>query len=200
MTRKEQIEKRIQNLESGTAFIASDFLDLSDYENVRKILNRLTDAKRIRRLLPGVYDAPRYSVLLEEWEAPNLHEVALALARKYNWSIAPTGNTALNLLGMSTQVPGKWTYISDGRYVTYNVKGTLLEFKHRANGEISGLSMKAAMVIQAIQAIGKDQITEEHLSVLRDFLSEDERHELMVKGKATKTWVYQFIRKIGEAA
>ncbi len=200
MTSANQIEKRIQNMEPGTVFIAGDFFDLSDYENVRKVLNRLTDAKKIRRLLPGIYDAPRYSALLKEWEAPNLHEVAIALARKYNWSIAPTGNTALNLLGLSTQVPGKWTYISDGRYVTYNVAGTQLEFKHRANGEISGLSMNVAMVIQAIQAIGKDQMREEELGVLRNFLSEDERHELMVKGKATKTWVYQIIREIGEAA
>ncbi|MDD4368982.1 MAG: DUF6088 family protein [Oscillospiraceae bacterium] len=200
MTNTKQIEKRIQSMKPGTAFIASDFFDLSDYENVRKILNRLTDAKKIRRLLPGVYDAPRYSKLLIEWEAPNLHEVALALARKYNWSIAPTGNTALNVLGLSTQVPGKWMYISDGRYVTYNVAGTLLEFKHRANGEISGLSKEVAMVIQAIQAIGKDQMTEESLKILRDFLSDSERQELLIKGKATKSWVYQIIREIGAAA
>lgn len=37
-----------------------------------------------------------------------------AIARKYNWTIAPSGNTALNLLGLSTQVPSKWKYVSYG--------------------------------------------------------------------------------------
>ena len=42
-----------------------------------------------------------------------------ALAHSYHWTIAPCGNTALNLLGLSTQVTAIWSYISDEHYKTY---------------------------------------------------------------------------------
>ena len=51
-----------------------------------------------------------------------------ALARSYHWTIAPCGNTALNLLGLSTQVTVVWSYISDGPYKTYELNSTKLEF------------------------------------------------------------------------
>ena len=51
-----------------------------------------------------------------------------ALARSYHWTIAPCGNTALNLLGLSTQVTAVWSYISDGPYETYELNSTKLEF------------------------------------------------------------------------
>ena len=110
----QKIEERIDNFNNGKVFISSDFLDIADYETVRKILNRLTDSKKIQKIVKGVYYNPSYNELIKEYEAPSVHEVAKAIARKYNWTIAPSGNTALNLLGLSTQVPSKWTYVSDG--------------------------------------------------------------------------------------
>ena len=49
--------------------------------------------------------------------------MAKAIARNYNWTIAPTGDAALNLLGISTQVPSKWEYVSSGPYKEYNIEG-----------------------------------------------------------------------------
>jgi hypothetical protein len=74
----------------------------------------LPASEYIRRVIRGVYDKPKYSTLLQEYSAPNPNEIADALARNYSWTIAPTGNTALNLLGLSTQVPANWSYISSG--------------------------------------------------------------------------------------
>ena len=112
---KDKIQTSIENLADGSVFISSDFLDIADYETVRKSLNRLVNEGVIHRIVNGVYYRPRYIELIGEYEAPSINEVATAIARKYNWTIAPSGNTALNLLGLSTQVPSQWTYISDGR-------------------------------------------------------------------------------------
>lgn len=62
----------------------------------------------------GVYYYPRYSELIQEYETPSPNKVTEAIARKFNWTIAPCGDTALNMLGLATQVPAKWSYISDG--------------------------------------------------------------------------------------
>lgn len=120
----------------------------------------------------------------------SVDEVADAIARKYNWTIAPSGNTALNLLGLSTQVPAKWTYISDGRYASFNVGKARIEFKHRNNGDISNMSTLTAM--------GKENITSQQIDYLRKKLSEEEKSILLAEGKTTSVWVYSIIKKISE--
>ena len=105
----------------------------------------------MRRILKGVYEKPKYSKLLDEYVAADPEAVANALARSYHWTIAPCGNTALNLLGLSTQVTAVWSYISDGPYKTYEWNSTKLEFKHRTNKEITGLSYMTSLVIQGIK-------------------------------------------------
>ena len=112
----QQIYERICDAKPQTAFVILDFCDLTDYDTAKKSLLRLEEKGKIQRIIRGVYYNPRFSQLLQEYEAPSVDEVAKALARNYNWTIAPSGNAALNQLGLSTQVPAKWIYISDGPY------------------------------------------------------------------------------------
>lgn len=195
---KESVVKKIESFEAGTVFIANDFLEIASYERIRNILNRLVKDGTIHRILNGVYYQPKYSELIEEYEAPNVHQVALAIARKYNWTITPSENTALNILGLSTQVPAKWVYLSDGRYVTYSFGGIDIEFKRRSNAEISNMSTITSMVIQAIKAIGKNRISEEQIDILKNRLSSEEKKALLKEGKTATAWIYEILRKIGE--
>lgn len=197
---KEEIYNRIQHFNSETVFIASDFFDIAEYETVRKSLNRLTNEEKIKKIANGIYYNPKYIELIGEYEAPSVHQVALAIAKKYNWTIAPSGNTALNMLGLSTQVPAKWTYISDGRYYDFSFGNTSIEFKRRSNSKISKMSTNTAMLIQAIKAIGKEKITDEQISYLKRKLSGPQKEELLKEGKTTSQWIYQIFRRINEVA
>ncbi len=198
MNYKQKILNRIDSFEPKQVFIANDFFDIAGYETVRSTLNRLVEDKEIIRIMKGIYYKPKYIELIGEYEAPSVNEVANAIARKYNWTIAPSGNTALNLLGLSTQVPAKWTYISDGRYASFSFGNATIEFKRRNNGEISKMSTLTAMVIQSVKAIGKDKITSEQIDYLRGKLSEKEKFELIEDSKTTSAWVYDVIKKISE--
>lgn len=95
-----KIKERTDNFNNDKVFISIDFLDIADYETVRKTLNRLTNSEKIQKIVKGVYYNPKYNELIEEYEAPSVHEVAKAIVRKYNWTIATSGNTVLNLLGL----------------------------------------------------------------------------------------------------
>lgn len=193
------IYNRILQFNSDYVFIANDFFDISNYETVRKTLNRLTAQGKIRRILKGIYYNPKYIDIIQEYEAPSINEVAIAIARKYNWTIAPSGNTALNLLGLSTQIPAKWSYISDGRYVSFLLDNNItIEFKHRTNGEISNMSTLTAMIIQAIKTIGKDKITDEEIQHLQKKLSDKDKKNVLEESKTTSAWVYSIIQKICE--
>ena len=101
----EKISDKINDFDSHKVFFANDFLDIASYETARKTLNRMVNERKIKRVIDGFYYNPRYSELIGEYEAVSIHELALAIARKYNWNIAPYNSTALNLLGLSTQVP-----------------------------------------------------------------------------------------------
>ena len=198
MNYKQEILSRIRNFEYNQVFIANDFFDIAGYETVRSTLNRLVEDKEIIRIMKGIYYKPKYIALIGEYEVPSVNEVTNAIARKYNWTIAPSGNTALNLLGLSTQVPAKWTYISDGRYASFSFGNVTIEFKRRNNGDISKMSTLTAMVIQSIKAIGKDKIIPEQIDYLRGKLSDKEKSELLADGKTTSAWVYGIIKKICE--
>lgn len=194
----DQIKNRINDFDSRKVFINNDFLDIAGNETVRRTLNQLVSENKIKRVINGFYYNPRYSELIGEYEAVSIHELALAIARKYNWNIAPYNSTALNLLGLSTQVPTHYKYISSGRYKEYKIGDTVLEFKKVNPGEIANMSLKTATVIQAIKSLGKENITNEVIQKIRENLTEKERKGLMNESKSVPSWIYEVIREISE--
>ena len=194
----EKISNKINSFDSHKVFFANDFLDIASNATVRQILKRLADEDKIKRVIDGFYYNPSYSELIGEYEAVSIHELALAIARKYNWNIAPYNSTALNLLGLSTQVPTHYKYISSGRYKEYKIGDTVLEFKKVNPGEIANMSLKTATVIQAIKSLGKEDITREVIQKIRENLTEKERIDLMNESKSVPAWVYEVIREICE--
>ena len=192
----QEIRKRILTAEDGTLFIASDFADIADTGTVRSALYRLVQNGNLRRILNGIFEKPKFSKLLNEYVAADPDAVAKALARSYHWTIAPCGNTALNLLGLSTQVTAVWSYISDGPYKTYRWNNTKLEFKHRTNKEITGLSYMTILVIQALKTLGKENVTSKTIQVLRSRLSEDDKAAMLIEATESTDWVYDTIRQI----
>ena len=184
------ILERIRVAEPESVFVSTDYVDLANVNTVRQCLSRMEQTGELQRIMRGVYYRPVFSQLLGEYEAPSPHHVAQALARKFNWSIAPSGATALNLLGLSTQVPAKWSYISD------NVGKLELEFKHRSNREISGLSYKSAMVIQALRALGKENVDDTTIKKLQRLLTDHEKQALLQEAQQAVAWIYNLIKKI----
>lgn len=191
-----QIQERIGCVPEGTIFVSSDFADIADTETIRRNLNRLTQTGTLRRILKGVYEKPKYSKMLDEYVAADPDAVAKALARSYHWTIAPCGNTALNLLGLSTQVTAVWSYISDGPYKTYEWNSTKLEFKHRTNKEITGLSYMTSLVIQALKTLGKSNVTPEIIQILSEKLTADDKKACLKEATESTDWVYDTIRQI----
>ncbi len=197
-----QIANRIEKAEAGSVFVSADFADIADTETVRRTMNRLVSSGQLRRILKGVYEKPKYSKLLGENVAADPDKVAQALARNYHWTIAPCGNTALNLLGLSTQVTAVWSYISDGPYKSYEWNSTKLEFKHRTNKEITGLSYMTVLLIQALKTLGMGNVTDEIIDKLKAKLSDKEKQLALVEATEATDWVFNTVRRIagGETA
>ena len=191
-----QIRERVCSYEAGTIFVTSDFGDIADTSTIRQSLSRLVQTGTLRRILKGVYEKPKYSQVLDEYAAADPDAVAKALARSYHWTIAPCGNTALNLLGLSTQVTAVWSYISDGPYKKYEWNSTKLDFKHRTNKEITGLSYMTSLIIQALKTLGKSNVTPEMMQTLSQKLTEEDKRICLKEAAESTDWVYDTIRQI----
>lgn len=191
-----QIENRIRNSPKGTIFVTSDFTDLASSDAANKALLRLEKAGLIRRILFGVYEYPEYNEFLGEYVEPSPDMVAHALARKFGWTIVPCGDTALNMLGLSTQVPAVWLYVSDGTYKEYTYGNTVIRFKRTTNKEISKISYKTALVIQALKALGKENITDEIINQIASVTTDREKTAMFAEAKYATAWIYDVIKEI----
>jgi len=193
-----QIEDRIKGYPYGTAFSASDFLDIADANSVSQALFRIEKNGTIRRVMNGVYDKPAYSKLIQEYGVPRIDKIADALARRFNWNIAPSGDTALNILHISTQVPNAWEYVSDGPYRDYLIGKTPLRFRHVMPREINGYSAITVMVIQGIRAIGKGNMTQEQRERFSSAITAQDRETLLKEARTATGWIFREIKHICE--
>ena len=191
-----KIEDRILSMPYGTVFVTADFHDIADTQTVSKSLSRLCAGHKIRRLAWGIYDRPVFSTLLNEYAAADMNLTAKAIARNFGWTVFPCGDTALSILGISTQIPAVWQYVSDGPYREYQFGKTRVCFKHCANKDISGLSEKNAILIQALKALGKDSITEEVLKKFSLMLSREESISFAKETERRTVWIHRVAKEI----
>ncbi len=192
----EEIENRIEISKPGTVFLTKDFTDIASNSTVRKCLGRQVSSGKLRRIIQGVYEKPAYSSLLKQYLPTNPDTVASAIANTYRWTIAPCGDLALNKLGLSTQVPVVWSYISDGPYRDFSWDNITIEFKHRANREISQMSTFTTMLIEAIRALGKERIDDTILQQLKSLIPDNKKDSVLEEAKNSTNWIYEIIRKV----
>jgi hypothetical protein len=191
-----QILARIYGKGRGNVFTAKDFLDLATHETVRQALRRFAGEGTIRRILIGVYDYPAFSKMLNAPASPDPDAMAMAIARAHGWTIMPAGDTALNLVGLSTQVPGQWQYYSDGPSKKYDWAGGRLVFKHRTNKETTILSPRTALLVQALKTLGKKRIDSAVLTTLRKRFNAKERTRAVREARYATSWVYEIIKRL----
>ena len=192
------IRARITESKPGSVFVATDFTDIAQSETVNTMLARLCMEGVLRRIKWGLYEFPDYNDFLGEYIAPSPDMIAHAIARNFDWKIAPSGANALNILGLSTQVPATLTYACDGAYKEYEFGKTKIKFKKVSNSDFASGDEKAMLIVQAIKALGRKNITESALSRISAVISPDEMKNLMKAAQHTTTWVSKCLMEVLE--
>lgn len=191
-----EIKRRIESAQPGTVFLTADFKDVATTTTIRKCLGRQVEEKKIRRIMDGIYEKPVYSELLQDYVQANPDTVARAIARGFRWTIAPCGDVALNKLGLSTQVPTVWSYISDGPYRNFTWGNVTLSFKHRTNREISLMSETTTLVIEAFKTLGKERVDYNVILSLKNKLPKEEKEKILQEATGVSEWIHTAIRKV----
>ncbi len=180
----------------GYVFSGADFVDQFPGDNIDKALSNLNKEGKIRRIMRGIYDFPKYSELLQQYLSPEIDKVAHALARKFKWQIEPSGDTALYLLGLSTQVPARYVYFSNGPKREYKVMDNPLEFKKIALKNVGFKYAESALLVQAIKSLGKDNISAEIITKLKQKIDSKLYPKIVKDTKTVTDWIYNVIKQV----
>ena len=184
------IKARIDQAKRGTLFVMSDFSDLAPNNAANRVVTRLVDESKLRTIIRGVYQKPAFNDFLTDWIEPTVDELAHAIARRNGWQINPDGDTALNLLGLTTQVPSMWCFVSDGPYKSYCYGNGRIIFKHSSNRLMGKLSNDATMFVQAMRALGRDHVDSEILERLSKRFSKVQAKEIEVETRIAPDWIH----------
>lgn len=193
---QDQILDRIRTAGRGKMFTSKDFLDLGSREAIDQDLSRLARAGEIERLGRGLYHFPQLNERLGIPITPDTDEIAEALARQTGSRIAPSGAMAANRLGLSTQVPAKPVYLTDGRTRQVRVGKLVFVLRHAPPKELPLGSRISAMVFQALRHLGRSAVDSEAISRLRRSLSPQQKGELLRDARYTTDWIADVVRQV----
>ena len=180
----------------GWVFSAKDFSHIAPRQTIDMALHRLAVDGRIRRIGRGMYDFPEHSRLLNMELGPRSDRVAAAIARKFGWRIQVTGPVALNLIGLSNQVPGRAVFLSSGPNRSYSFGSLTIEFVHRLLKETDFQHDETAVVVAAIRSLGQNGITPAVKVKIRDWLNPAMRRRLVRDSAWVSGWIQNTVLDI----
>jgi hypothetical protein len=150
------------------------------------------------RVAFGIYYYPKldsefYGYVFKN--TPSIEEIACAIAKRDKCRIIPTASHALNMLGLSTQVPMNVVYITDGTPRRIKVgKGRGILFKHTS--DLKRLSYKSQMlmlIVSALREIGEGRITKEEEKIIKKHFSTVSKKEFEIDIKLVPVWIRKLL-------
>ena len=195
-----KILSAINRKKHGVILFASDFADLGERKAINKAFERIALSGKIIRLARGIYCKPKVDTEFGFGIVyPSVDDVAKAIAQRDMCRIVPTGDAALNKLGLSTQVPLNAVYFTDGtsrRIKIYNGRGIL--FKHVVPKRLDFKSELVMLITFALQRLGQGNVREDQLNRVKQLLSNEPKEQIAEDLKLVPGWIRSIILKTYE--
>lgn len=199
-TIENKILARLKGGGRGLIFFSADFSTLGEPRSVLKALERMNNDGKIVRVAKGIYCYPKIDRRLGLGVIyPTLDEIARAVARRDQARIAPTGAQALNLLGLSEQVPSNAVYFTDGsarKLKLYGERG--ITFQHTAPKNLAFSNELAMLVTFALREVGADNVTEEMIASINTLLQQEQKENVMKDIALMPEWIGKIVRRAYE--
>lgn len=192
---KSIIFKRLEESPPHSIFFLSDFVELGSLETIRKVFLQARLAGLVSHLSHGIYVRPMISRFGEV--PPPLETVAKEIAKRDYVKIMPTGSTAANLLGLSTQIPMNVSYLTTGSSRKINIGNRFIQFKHAAPKNFAYKGTTIPLIVQALRELGEKNINEETLSSLALYIEKAKDKDSFVSDLIlAPVWIQSIIKPL----
>ena len=190
-----KVVSRIYGHGRGWVFTPNHFKDLGSRDAVASALKRHKQSGLIRQLARGVYDYPKIDPELGLLE-PSIDYIAQALAGRDATRLQPSGAYAANLLGLSTQVPTKIVYLTDGRSRMVQIGKRQITLKQTTPRNMATAGRISGLVIQALRHLGSRHVDAAIIEAVKKRLSASDRKRLLADIRHAPAWIADIIRKV----
>jgi ribosomal protein S19E (S16A) len=193
-TIEQLITRDVQKTPQGTLFFPEDFAQLCSPDGVRKALQRLEHKGVIKRIAQGIYVHPKFNSYIGP-VMPTVEEVAEAIARRDRARTVPTGISALNALGLSTQVPMNVVLLTDGSPREIKVGKRKIKFKKTTPRNLSAKGDISRLVIQALKALGNGKVSQSDEQRIIEVLKKERYGDLLHDIGIAPEWIQIIMKK-----
>ena len=156
-TVEHNVRTKISHSKYGCVFFVSSFPQF-DVEYVTKLLALFEKEGLITRIAKGVYikaRKTRFGVVY-----PSAFELVKEIAKRDKAKIIPTGDTAANRLGFSTQVPMNACFLTSGSSRKLTLGKRTITLRHGSPKNFAYKGKLMPELVQALRNIGEANITE----------------------------------------
>lgn len=188
----QQIENKLQKMKKGQVLLLSDFRGLGNEAAIRKALSRLSKADKIKRIAHGIYLVPEIDSVLG-MIFPSLENIAETIAEKEHVKIKPTGAYALHKLGLTTQVPMKLVYLTNGSSKIIKIGKSTIKFKSTTPKKLATAGQLSSLIIQALEEIGTENIEFNEKQRIKELLLKEDIRKLMRDIKRAPAKISDFL-------
>ncbi|GHV68892.1 hypothetical protein FACS1894199_16840 [Bacteroidia bacterium] len=197
---EDKIFVKIKKSGRGKEYFASDFMAYGESKAISKALATLAKKEILIKLATGIYYYPKIDKKLGLGILyPSLETVAQAISKRDKARIVPTGLYALNRLGLSTQVPANFVFLTDGSPRRIKIgKGKGILFKHTAPKNLAFKSDLAMLLTFALKEITQERVTAEHLDRLKYVLQQTPKEHILQDAKLMPAWIKKLIMTLYE--
>ena len=194
-TTDRKIVERIYSHERGWVFTPNHFKDLGSRDAIASALKRYKQSGLIRQLARGLYDYPKTDPELGSLQ-PSTDDIAKALAGRDAARLQPTGAYAANLLGLSTQVPMKVTYLTDSLSRTVQIGKRQIILKRTTPRNMATAGKISGLVIQALRHLGQKRVDKQIITQLDRLLDDQAKSKLMKDIRYAPAWIADIFRDL----
>src|SRR5690606_25570258 len=192
---KDQMKAKISKASFGEMFFLDDFEKYGSADNIRKVLSRFEKEDVVERLAHGIYIKPKKDPLLGTLY-PNIEEIAREIAKRDKARIAPTGVMALYLLGLTTQVPLKAVYLTDGSQREVKIGNRAIKFKRTVPKSFAIKDELLHLIVQAFREKGQQEITEDFLERIKPAVKKLDEKVMQNQVVYAPVWIQKQINNL----
>ena len=182
----------------GEILFLSDFRGLGTESAIRTTLSRISREGTIKRLAQGIYFKPKTDPVLGEI-FPGAEQLAENIAEKEQIRIKASGAYALNKLGLSTQVPTRLVYITDGKKRQIKLGKMVIIFKETTPKKLSLRGKYSSLIIQALEELDLKRmappVEEKLVALLKKETTEDLLFDLKLAPAKVHDYIIQLLKK-----